>query len=150
MGWIIAQTPKTIGITTCKSATIIFHAIHNKVFQVSQDNQNIPFEYYSVHLVRFLWRPIVTKKCIYFSGLRIPFKTIGPGYNKNALNYVAFHLFSSSSLWVVVQTHRAFILSCCFNLSAIWLIWIGANLTSLGPSIRNNNDNLFIPQTKCT
>ena len=37
------------------------------------------------------------KKCIYFSSLRIPFKTIGPTYNKNVLNSVAFHLFSSLS-----------------------------------------------------
>ena len=37
------------------------------------------------------------KKCTYFSGLRITFKTIGPTYNKNVFNSVPFHLFSSSS-----------------------------------------------------
>ena len=37
------------------------------------------------------------KKCVYFSGLRRPFKTTGPTYNKNDLNSLAFRLSSSSS-----------------------------------------------------
>ena len=37
------------------------------------------------------------KKCIHFSYVTIPFKTIGPIYDENVLNSVVFHSFNSSS-----------------------------------------------------
>ena len=76
------------------------------------------------------------KKCIYFSGLRIPFKTIGPTYNKNVLNSVAFPIFLvHPALWAVEQTQRALILSCFliflrFDWSEMVSTWMVLDLLS--------------------
>ena len=90
------------------------------------------------------------KKCIFCSGLRIPFKTIRPTYNKNVLNSVAFHLCSSSSPLGCRADSEGINPVMLFNLSEIWLILRGTNLNGLGPSFQNNNSLFITPkQTKC-
>ena len=62
------------------------------------------------------------KKCIYFSGLRIPFEKIGPTYDKNVLNSAAFHFFSESSPLRFQAVSEGINPVIFFNLSEIWLI----------------------------